>query len=143
MSKGNVMTLEQKLYAMRMIDLAEYAEARGIKINKKGAKAKAVEKILAVENDKWEEEAKKEKEAQEKLQAEKDKVAEDAINKKEPKIEDPDPEEKPVPKRGALIEYNGKSQNICAWAKELGKSANTLYGRIYKLGWSVEKAFTK
>lgn len=47
------------------------------------------------------------------------------------------------PKRGALIEYNGKSQNICAWAKELGVSANTLYGRIYKLGWSVEKAFSK
>lgn len=48
----------------------------------------------------------------------------------------------PTPKRGALIEWNGKSQNICAWAKELGISANTLYGRIYKLGWTVEKAFT-
>lgn len=46
------------------------------------------------------------------------------------------------PKRGALIEYDGRSQNICAWAKELGVSANTLYGRIYKLGWTVEKAFT-
>lgn len=49
----------------------------------------------------------------------------------------------PSPKRGALIEYNGKSQNICAWGEELGISANTLYGRLYKLGWSVEKAFTK
>ena len=47
-----------------------------------------------------------------------------------------------TPKRGALIEYDGKSQNICAWAKELGISANTLYGRIYKMGWSVERAFT-
>lgn len=47
------------------------------------------------------------------------------------------------PKRGALIEYNGKSQNVCAWAKELGISANTLYGRLYKLGWTVEKAFSK
>lgn len=45
------------------------------------------------------------------------------------------------PKRGKLIEYNGKSQNICAWAKELGISANTLYGRLYHLGWPVEKAF--
>ena len=54
------------------------------------------------------------------------------------------PEHTPIkPKRGALIEFNGKSQNICAWGKELGISANTLYGRIYKLGWSVEKAFTK
>ena len=49
----------------------------------------------------------------------------------------------PEKKRGQLIEYNGKSQNICAWAKELGKNANTLYGRIYNLGWSVEDAFTK
>lgn len=46
------------------------------------------------------------------------------------------------PKRGQLIEYNGKSQNICAWARELGISANTLYGRLYRLGWPIEKAFT-
>lgn len=55
-------------------------------------------------------------------------------------------EEKPVeqlkPKRGASIEFDGRSQNICAWGKELGISANTLYGRIYKMGWSVERAFT-
>lgn len=49
---------------------------------------------------------------------------------------------KPTPKRGALIEWNGKAQNICAWGKELGISPNTLYGRIYKMGWSIEKAFT-
>lgn len=49
----------------------------------------------------------------------------------------------PTPKRGALIEWNGKSQNICAWAEELGISANTLYGRLYKLGWTVDKAFTR
>lgn len=46
------------------------------------------------------------------------------------------------PEKGAQIEYNGKSQNICAWARELGISPNTLYGRIYKMGWSIEKAFT-
>lgn len=49
---------------------------------------------------------------------------------------------KPTPKRGALIEFDGKAQNICAWGKELGISPNTLYGRIYKMGWSVERAFT-
>lgn len=59
----------------------------------------------------------------------------------EPKTEEK-PIEKPKPKRGALIEFDGKSQNICAWGKELGISANTLYGRIYKMGWSVERAFT-
>lgn len=49
---------------------------------------------------------------------------------------------KPTPKRGALIEFDGKAQNICAWGEELGINPNTLYGRIYKMGWSVEKAFT-
>lgn len=39
------------------------------------------------------------------------------------------------------IEYNGKSQHICAWARELGMNANTLYNRIYKMGWPIEKAF--
>lgn len=39
-------------------------------------------------------------------------------------------------------EFNGKSQHICAWARELGMNANTLYNRIEKQGWSVEKAFT-
>lgn len=47
-----------------------------------------------------------------------------------------------APKRGALLEYNGKEQNICAWGKELNISPNTLYGRIYKMGWTIEKAFT-
>lgn len=47
------------------------------------------------------------------------------------------------PKRGQLIEYNGKSQNICAWAKELGISPNTLYGRLYKLRWPIEKALSR
>ena len=59
----------------------------------------------------------------------------------EPKTEEK-PAEKPKPKRGALIEFDGRSQNICAWGEELGISANTLYGRIYKMGWSVERAFT-
>lgn len=49
---------------------------------------------------------------------------------------------KPTPKRGALIEFDGKAQNICAWGEELGISANTLYGRIYEMGWSIERAFT-
>lgn len=44
------MTREQKLYSMRMIELAEVAEKLGVKIDKKGAKSKAVEKILAAES---------------------------------------------------------------------------------------------
>ena len=41
-----------------------------------------------------------------------------------------------------LIEYNGKNQSLTAWAKELGFKGQTLFGRIYEMGWSVEKAFT-
>ena len=66
-------------------------------------------------------------------------------NKPEKKFEDKSkdtPPEKKSPGRGALLEFEGRAQNICAWAKELGISANTLYGRIYKMNWSIEKAFT-
>lgn len=43
------MTREDRLYSMKMAQLIEVAEAEGIKIDKKGSKAKAVEKILAYE----------------------------------------------------------------------------------------------
>lgn len=64
---------------------------------------------------------------------------EESTEEDQPKDETP----APTPKRGQLIEWNGKAQNICKWGEELGISPNTLYGRLYKLGWSVEKAFTK
>lgn len=38
------MTREEKLYSMRMIDLAKIADNLGIKINKKQSKTKAIEK---------------------------------------------------------------------------------------------------
>lgn len=150
------MTREEKLITMRMQDLEMVAAKLGIKINKKGSKQKAIEKILEAENANWEKESNEMKEAQEKKQQESDKAAEDAVNKKKKEpvsvikpddlVENPGDDGKhyiTAPKRGQLIEYNGKSQNICAWAKELGKSANTLYGRIYKMGWSIEDAFEK
>lgn len=48
---ANVMTLEEKLYAMRMVDLAAFAEKHGVKINKKGSKAIAIDKILTEMDD--------------------------------------------------------------------------------------------
>lgn len=58
-------------------------------------------------------------------------------------INNPVEENKTIkPKRGALIEYDGRSKNICAWGEELGINPNTLYARIYTMGWSIEKAFT-
>ena len=50
-------------------------------------------------------------------------------------------EEKPNKKQD-LIEYNGKTQNLSQWAKELGMPGQTLFARIHLSGWTVEKAFT-
>ena len=41
-----------------------------------------------------------------------------------------------------IIEYNGKSQTLSQWAKELNINYATLRNRINQLGWSIEKAFT-
>jgi hypothetical protein len=38
-----------------------------------------------------------------------------------------------------LIEFNGKSLPIAAWARELGLNPATLYGRL-RVGWPLEKA---
>lgn len=50
-------------------------------------------------------------------------------------------EEKPNKKQD-LIEYNGKTQNLSQWAKELNIPGQTLYARLRISNWSVEKAFT-
>lgn len=84
----------------------------------------------------WEDDSYDEK--QEKA-AESDQAAEKEVNKKKAAKTG---NKGPKPGRGAQLEYDGRSQNICAWAKELEISANTLYGRIYRMGWPIEKAFT-
>lgn len=40
-----------------------------------------------------------------------------------------------------LIEYNGKTQNLSQWARELEMPGQTLYARLYLSKWPVEKAF--
>lgn len=146
------MTREDQLYAMNGATLIMLADKLGVKVycNKtrtglKESKDSAIAKILAAENvqkesknqqDEWEKEANAEYEKKEAEAAKSDAEAEKAVNKKKEK------QEIAAPGRGAQLEFEGRSQNICAWAKELGISANTLYGRIYKMGWSVEKAFT-
>lgn len=39
------------------------------------------------------------------------------------------------------ITYNGKTQTITQWSRELGIARKTLQGRLNK-GWSIEKSFT-
>lgn len=38
------------------------------------------------------------------------------------------------------ITFNGKTQSISAWAKEIGISRAALYDRINRHGWTVEEA---
>lgn len=42
-----------------------------------------------------------------------------------------------------LFTFNGKTQILSDWADELGFNYSTLSMRIYKYGWSVERAFTE
>lgn len=39
------------------------------------------------------------------------------------------------------VSYNGKTQSVAAWARELKIAYWVLSDRVGKLGWSVEKAF--
>lgn len=42
-----------------------------------------------------------------------------------------------------LFTYGGKTQCLRDWADELGYTFDTLRGRILKLGWPIERAFTE
>jgi hypothetical protein len=41
-----------------------------------------------------------------------------------------------------LITYKGKTQCLSAWAEEYNIRKDTLWRRLYKYGWSIEKALT-
>lgn len=42
----------------------------------------------------------------------------------------------------APVEFNGRSMFLVDWAKETGIKLATLHDRIYKHGWTIEKALT-
>jgi hypothetical protein len=49
----------------------------------------------------------------------------------------------PRPKREALIiEWNNECLTLSQWAKKVGIAKHSLWDRIYKRGWSIEKALT-
>lgn len=41
-----------------------------------------------------------------------------------------------------LLTFNDKTQCVAAWAEEIGISASALHLRIFRRGWSVERALT-
>lgn len=46
-------------------------------------------------------------------------------------------------KTGHLITFDGRTQNLSDWAKELGVHQTTIQKRLTKLGWPIERALTK
>lgn len=141
------MTRKDQLFAMNGTTLIMLADKLGVKIkcnrtrtSLKEAKQAVIERILAAENASAEQVApdNQENNSEEEKPAEPSRPEKPEANKEENKPSNA------LKKSGrnAQLEFDGRSQNICAWAKELGISANTLYGRIYKMGWPIEKAFT-
>ena len=65
-------------------------------------------------------------------------IVDESFNESESAQEAPEPSNKKVDS----IEYNGKTQSLSAWARELNMSGQTLYARIHISNWPVEKAFT-
>lgn len=56
---------------------------------------------------------------------------------------DPVTPDEPAPRKNKrrMLEYNGKTQTLTAWANELGVRHQTLYNRIVMKGMDVTKAF--
>lgn len=41
-----------------------------------------------------------------------------------------------------MIEYNGKTQSLMQWCEELNLNYKRVHSRLYRLGWSFEKAIS-
>lgn len=153
---------EEILVKTRGSELIKIADNLGIKVNcnkertqLKEAKGNVIKKILKAEKEL--EEAKK-KEAKKttkkatkkatkktvKVERTAEELAEIKARRKATKLE----------KRAAIMEqtkalresdaykFNGKTQTLTEWSKELGILRKDLYRRIHYRGWSIERAFT-
>ena len=144
------MTREEQLWSMTMTNLVSVADKLGIKVDKKGAKAKAIEKIIAAE----EMNKQNEKElAKEEKEITKDHAAEEEFNKKHPTVpvkpvkapENPKANKTTKePKKANLklseLTYKGETKSIRTWAEELNMPWATLYDRVNRNGWPVDLA---
>ena len=74
---------------------------------------------------------------------EKEEVIEDVVTSENTEVVSEVSETKKRKNQKRMLEYNGKTQTLTAWAKELGIRHQTLYNRIVMKGWDVEKAFGK
>lgn len=132
---------------MKVNEIKELAKEAKIKGWWEMKKADLIAALEALENEKAEEIAIEnttdEADTNETETSETDIEASEVVTAEEIKADTDENETKPKAKhRGNVIEFNGKAQNLEAWAKELGFRPQTLYGRIYVSGWTIEKAFT-
>lgn len=137
------MTYKERLIAKRMIDLKELADEYSIKINVKGSKAAAVDKILQKIDEVLHQEFSEE--TVENIKAELDQGITLAVaidNARAAKSVKPTKKIPAVRKSKKIKEltYNNKTQSIKAWAEELQFPYHTLYDRINRNGWSIEEA---
>lgn len=49
---------------------------------------------------------------------------------------------RPIENGGRFIEWNGRYHSISTWSRILNINIQTLYSRLFKLGWTTDKAFT-
>ena len=137
------MTYKERLIAKRMIDLKELADEYSVKINVKGSKAAAVDKILQKIDEVLHQEFSEE--TVENIKAELDQgitLAAAIDNARAAKSVKPTKKIPAVRKSKKIKEltYNNKTQSIKAWAEELQLPYHTLYDRINRNGWSIEEA---
>lgn len=150
-------TREEILLATKGAELIKIADSLGVKVNcnkertqLKEAKGSVIKKIL---------EAEKKLEATKKVEK---KATKKATTKKEKIEKTPEQIEEAKAKRKAkrlethalnmaatkelresdAYEFNGKTQTLTEWSKELGILRKNLYRRIHYKGWSIERAFT-
>lgn len=146
------MTRQEKLLSMTGRNLIEVADALGVKVScnrprtgLKEAKGAVIERILEAEAKLAAEQVNEEVEEVEEAAEEsiEEIIGQDSLEDQEADKKKAEKKAaKPKGQRGKQIEWNGKSQNLDAWAKELGMTRQTLYARLYIQNWEVEKAFT-
>ena len=124
------MTRFEELTIMKGAELIKIADGYGVKIgaNKERTQLKESKKAVIEKIVKHEEEL--------------DRAAKAAEEAAKTAIEGEKTEKKVSKRNKKVFEFNGKSQTLAEWSKELGIAESTLYGRIYYRNYTVEEAFT-
>lgn len=152
-------TREEILLATKGAELIKIADKLGIKVNcnkertqLKTSKGIVIKKILEVEKE-LEKKAKKEekkvekkatKKATEKVEKTPEQIAEAKAKRKAKRLETHAlnmAATKELRESDAYT-FNGKTQTLTEWSKELGILRKNLYRRIHYKGWTIERAFT-